>query len=321
MKRTISFFVAIIAILFSLFSFMGCAPEFSAEPPALFADDPPFFGETAGIPETAEPTGEAPTDEDFTDQTEPTDEDPPRVENETPREEASPPAAEAPAETPFTFSYPESPYALYEAVVATASVNVRKGAGTNYAAFSSLSEGKSLPYLWEEGGWFAVWTGERVGYLSKSYAFLSKTSRAIEKIIEAGLKKLGTPYEWGAPRVLSGDGIENPYFTGKSFDCSSFVQYCFYIGAGVKLGVYTGSQSDFTKGAKIYDYAALSRGDIYFTGANGKISHVVLYLGGRRLLQCYSANGGPVSLTKDDNWKKKFISGRRVNLTVIEQFR
>ena len=324
MKRTISLFVAITAIFFFLFSFFGCAPALSAGPPPFCEERSPSRGEAiedAIAPDRIEPTVEDPpeeTTENPIEDAEPTD--PETREEGASEERRSEEKSPAPAEPAFSFSYPESPYAPYEAAVATASVNVRKGAGTNYAAFESLPAGRSLPYLWEEGGWFAVWTGERVGYLSSAYAFLTKTNRVIERVVEVGLEKLGTPYEWGAPRVLAG-GKENPYFTGKSFDCSSFVQYCFYIGAGVKLGDYTGSQADFTVGKTIRDYASLSRGDIYFTGANGKISHVVLYLGGGRLLQCYSANGGPVSLTKDENWKKKFISGRRVDPTVIEQFR
>lgn len=224
-----------------------------------------------------------------------------------------------PSFSPYSYAYPSSDTAPYDAIVSTASLNVRKGAGTSFAPLFTLPAGQSLPYLWEEGAWFAVWTGERVGYVSRSYAFQTETNRALERVIEAGLAFLGTPYEWGAPRVLTDKGKINPYFTGASFDCSSFVQYCFYAGCGVKLGTYTGSQADHTVGKRITRYSDLKRGDIYFTGS-GSISHVVLYLGGGYLLQCYSANGGPVSLTKDDRWKGKFISGRRVDLSVVDQY-
>ena len=241
--------------------------------------------------------------------------------NNRPREQEEKVETPKPSEEKaFVYTYPSSVYTQYTAAAAKANVNVRKGAGTSYAALTLLAAGRSLPYLWEESGWYAVWTGERVGYLSKRYAYLTKTNQAIERVISAGLEKLGTPYEWGAPRVLGAGGKENPYFTGKSFDCSSFIQYCFYEGCGVKLGDYTGSQADHTVGKTISDYASLMRGDVFFTGTNGKISHVVLYLGGGRLLQCYSSNGGPVSLTSDENWKAKFISGRRVDLTVTDQF-
>ena len=224
------------------------------------------------------------------------------------------------AEAPFRYAGPTSDLESYSAACAKTNVNVRCGAGTGYRVLRTLRAGDSLPYLWREGEWLAVWTGDRVGYLAAAYAFLTETNGAIEKTIRAGLDELGVPYEWGAPRILDDKGRVNPYFTGKSFDCSSFVQYCYYVGCGIKLGNYTGSQADHTVGKKIFSYGELKRGDFYFTG-NGSISHVVIYLGNHLLLQAYSANGGPVSLTSDDRWKGKFLSGRRPDLTVTEQFR
>ena len=224
-------------------------------------------------------------------------------------------------ETPYVYRGPTNDRESYVAACATANVNVRRGAGTEYGVLYTLGIGDSLPYLWREGEWLAVWTGERVGYLSQSYAYLSETNEGIERTIRAGLKKLGTPYEWGATRRITGSGVVNPFFTGKSFDCSSFVQYCYYIGMGIKLGNYTGSQADYTVGEKITRYEDLQRGDFYFTGTDGTISHVVIYLGGGKLLQAYSANGGPVSVTADERWKRNFISGRRPDPTVVTQYK
>ena len=217
------------------------------------------------------------------------------------------------------FTYPASDRERYPAVCATTGVNVRAGAGTGTDVVGYLGTGRSLPYLGTEGGWYKVWKDGAVGYVSAAYAYLADTCRAIERIVDAGLDKLGTPYVWGAPRIINEYGEVSPYFTGKSFDCSSFVQYCYYVGDGVKLGNYTGSQADYTVGKVITRYEELRRGDFYFTG-NGSISHVVIYMGGGRLLQTYSANGGPVSFTTDDRWKSKFISGRSVDLSVKDQF-
>ena len=213
-----------------------------------------------------------------------------------------------------------SEYDTYTAVCATTNVNVRSSPSTASPILFTLKKGDSLP-LEEAGAWFKVKTETGFGYLYSRYAYLAKTSPAIERVIRAGLEKLGTPYKWGAPRILSEDGNLSPYFTGASFDCSSFVQYCYYVGCGVKLGNYTGSQADHTVGKKITAYASLKRGDFYFTGTNATISHVVIYLGGGYLLQTYSASGGPVSVTTDGRWREKFLSGRRPDLTVIEQFR
>lgn len=221
----------------------------------------------------------------------------------------------------YRYVAPSDDYETYLAACASANVNVRRGASTNYDILLTLGIGDSLPYLWQEGDWIAVWTGERVGYLSAAYAYVTETNLGIERTIRAGLTKLDTPYEWGATRRITSSGLLNPFFTGKSFDCSSFVQYCYYIGMGIKLGNYTGSQADYTVGETITRYGDLKRGDFYFTGTDGTISHVVIYLGGGLLLQAYSANGGPVSVTAEDRWKRNFISGRRPDPTVIEQFR
>ncbi|MBP5404898.1 MAG: C40 family peptidase [Clostridia bacterium] len=241
-----------------------------------------------------------------------------------PAEEPSPPFTEDPPEDETAqpdplYIEPISDYEKYMAVCAAANVNLRAGQGTDTPILGCLGVGRSLPHLERCGEWYAVLWEERIAYVSAAYSYLAETCRATERIIEAGLQKLGAPYVWGAARILNGEGEESPYFTGKSFDCSSFLQYCFYVGDGVKLGNYTGSQADYTRGEIITRYSDLRRGDFYFTG-EGKISHVVLYMGGGRLLQAYSANGGPVSFTTDDRWKGKFISGRRVDLSVKEQY-
>jgi len=235
-------------------------------------------------------------------------------------ENTTPPIQERPLPEPQSEEATLSEYDPYIAACAVTNVNVRSGAGTEHPILLTLKKGESLPYLDQTGDWIRVRSERGDGYLYARYAYLAETSQAIERTIHAGLLKIGTPYCWGAPRILNDQGEISPYFTGKSFDCSSFVQYCYYIGCGIKLGNYTGSQADYTVGKKITSYAELKRGDFYFTG-NGSISHVVIYLGGGYLLQTYSANGGPVSITTDEKWKAKFISGRRPSLLVTEQFR
>ena len=328
-KKTAPIFIAII-LLFSLL-ISGCDEELLADvsddhtdihAPLLPADEssfPPLSNEPQGgheggltitpeVPQEDETiSGEAPRAD------EPPINDPPIT--DAPSIADAPTSGESGAQEETVAQYD-----TYTAACATSNVNVRSGAGTNYPILFTLKRGDSLPYLGKVGGWLKVTTERGVGYISSDYAYLAETSAAIEKVIRAGLSKLGTPYKWGAPRILTGEGAPSPYFTGKSFDCSSFVQYCYYVGCGVKLGNYTGTQADYTVGKKINTYSALRRGDFYFTGTD-KISHVVIYLGGGYLLQTYSANGGPVSVTTDERWRGKFISGRRPDLTVIEQFR
>ena len=307
MKNTYKFVCLLLPVLF-LFSFSGCADIFEEK-----AGDTSPIGSTP-VPSLSESISDAETRSEGE-----TSNVPAENEDETlTGEELSERPSEEQNTPPFT--YPASDYEHYTAVCAKTGLNVRKGCGTDEPVIGYLGTGRSLPYLETEGGWYRVYTEDGVGYVSAAYSYLSETCSAVERIVEAGLAKLGTPYVWGAPRIIDGDGNVSPYFTGKSFDCSSFVQYCYYVGDGVKLGNYTGSQADYTVGKVITRYGDLRRGDFYFTGS-GSISHVVIYMGGGRLLQAYSANGGPVSFTTDDRWRSKFISGRSVDLSVKNQYR
>ena len=310
-RRTITLAIAFI-LLFSLL-LAGCGGEKYAEISDFYEDI------AAPLPPTDEepisPLSDEPSEgEDLLSDT-PFTVTPPIEEGSDPPLEEEIEETLAPKEEPIL-----SEYDTYLAACASTNVNVRSGAGRNYPLLFTLKKGSSLPYIEKAGEWIKVRTESGVGYLHGDYVYLAETTEMIERVIRAGLAKLGTPYEWGATRILTGAGNVSPYFTGKSFDCSSFVQYCYYVGCGIKLGNYTGSQADYTVGEKITSYADLRRGDFYFTGT-GKISHVVIYLGGGYLLQTYSANGGPVSLTSDERWRMRFISGRRPDMTVTEQFR
>ncbi|MBQ7712487.1 MAG: C40 family peptidase [Clostridia bacterium] len=320
MKKLLVYLLILSILTISLAALAGCEEGFSP----VISDHYEGIVSGGNEPENADGTGTG---------------DAPRLDagpsEETPPSEGAEEGADAPPSeertdrsveihnelAPYVYRGPTNDRESYVAACAKANVNVRRGAGTGYGVLFTLGIGDSLPYLWREGEWIAVWTGERVGYLSAGYAYLSETNEGIERTIRTGLKKLGTPYEWGATRRVSGSGILNPFFTGKSFDCSSFVQYCYYEGMGIKLGSYTGSQADCTVGEVITDYDDLKRGDFYFTGTDGTISHVVIYLGGGLLLQTYSANGGPVSVTEEARWKRNFISGRRPDPTVVVQYR
>ena len=312
-SRRINLLIITFLLLFSLF-LSGCGGEKYAD---ISDDDeivsalPPPTDASAFTPLSDEPSeGEVNEDESDPNTTPPLEETTPPTEEPKGEERVS--SAE---ETVI-----RSEYNTYLAACATTNVNVRSGAGTQYNVLFTLKKGLSLPYLERVDSWMKVQVENGVGYLHERYVYLTETTEMIERVIGAGIEKIGVPYLWGAPRILTGEGALNPYFTGKSFDCSSFVQYCYYVGCGIKLGNYTGSQADYTVGKKITSYSALKRGDFFFTGTD-KISHVVIYLGGGYLLQTYSANGGPVSVTTDERWKTKFISGRRPDMTVTEQYK
>lgn len=148
------------------------------------------------------------------------------------------------------------------------------------------------------------------------YNLDSERDVKIEAIIAAGKTKLGIPYEYGASRILLYGGGINPNFTGKTFDCSSFVQYAFYIGAGIKLQGDSRNQS--LHGESIAR-ADLQNGDLIFmttpSRANIKgiehIGHVAIYLGEGKILHTHGVGG-----VKVDNfsgvWSTRYVCAKRM---------
>ncbi|MDR9856286.1 C40 family peptidase [Paenibacillus sp. VCA1] len=144
-------------------------------------------------------------------------------------------------------------------------------------------------------------------------------SAAIEKVIQTGMKYLGTPYEFGSDRN-----------TTTTFDCSDFIRQIFKEGAGLVLPADSRQQGAWIKekSTPVYDVSGLKRGDILFfmsykgsssaayQGINKskeRITHVALYLGDGKLLHTYSQKAGGVVVTDFTNsWKYRFLYGGSV---------
>ena len=146
--------------------------------------------------------------------------------------------------------------------------------------------------------------------------FQDEREEIIESIIAAGMTQLAIPYEFGSTRLLNYNGTLNPYFTGKTFDCSAFVQYAFYIGAGIKLKGDSRSQS--VEGLMI-KRQNLQRGDLIFmttparqynTGV-ARIGHVVIYLGNNQILHTHGAGGVKLD-TLTGVWDARYEHARRM---------
>src|SRR5690606_31121761 len=106
------------------------------------------------------------------------------------------------------------------------------------------------------------------------------TSRSVlaDRIVQTGLKYLGTPYYFGA---RSGDT--------RRFDCSSFTQYVYYVN-GIQLPRTSRQQ------AKVGQYvpsSQLQKADLVFfsTKRNGRIDHVAIYMGNNQLLHALPKPG------------------------------
>jgi len=138
-----------------------------------------------------------------------------------------------------------------------------------------------------------------------------------EAVIEAGLKYLGTPYEYGSDRN-----------TTTTFDCSDFVRQAFKDALGVTLPADSASQGAYVRerSSVATDWKQLKRGDLMFfmdykgTSASlyaskqpfsTKISHVGIYLGDGKILQTYSKTSGGVRIDSiaGKHWEYRFLFG------------
>ena len=209
-----------------------------------------------------------------------------------PPESSSPPKEDAPSTPTVT---PVKPKAQYIKCTGDR-VNIRAGAGTEYAVLGSAEEGTMYAVIGKTGNWYKTYYKNKTAYVYASYASvftLEKTKESIEDVIEEGYKLLGVPYVYGAVRVHDGKGKLLGGFTAQKFDCSSLIQYIFYKGAGALLGVHTRSQ---VLQGKYVSRDALQRGDcIFFTNEARqynkgieRVGHVALYLGDGYILHTAS---------------------------------
>lgn len=176
-------------------------------------------------------------------------------------------------------------------------VNIRSGAGTDYAIVGQAEKGNMYAVIGKTGNWYKTYYRNKVAYIYAEYASvftLQKTQdEQVEKVIEEGYKLLGVPYVYGAVRLHDGKGNFLSGFSTQKFDCSSLVQYVFYKGANKLLQVTTRTQ--FQQG-KYVSPDKLQRGDcIYFTNEERqyktgieRVGHVAIYLGNNYILHTAS---------------------------------
>ena len=209
-----------------------------------------------------------------------------------------PPEEQSPSTEPeeVTTTAPESKPAVAEYIkITTDNLNVRKGAGTNYSSLGRVEKNILMKCAGKSGEWYETQYMGGAAFVHSSYVqivTLEKGSDQIEKVIEEGLRVLGTPYVYGATRFHDGKGNLLKGFSEKKFDCSSLMQYIFYRGAGVLLNMNTRTQ--ISQGQEVK--GELKRGDLlFFTNASRKnntglerVGHVALYLGNNYILHTAS---------------------------------
>ncbi len=281
-----------LALALTVIPLAACAeaPPVSEEtPPPVEAPTPPI--ETPDVPDT--PTSPVPDPP-----IEPSEPSIPPVEEPIapapPTEE--PVAPTPPTEEPIAPAPPAQTQARYILILKD-NLNIRTGAGTSYASLGQLEKGTLLELVKTENGWHQTHYKNRVAYVSASTSYtkplsLNKTDDKTEEVIARGLKFMGVPYVYGAVRYHDGEGNKLKNFTAHKFDCSSLMQYIFYLGADTLLGTTTRTQ--ILQGERVK--GEVERGDLlfftndtrYYNTGIERVGHVALYLGGNYILHTAS---------------------------------
>jgi len=215
------------------------------------------------------------------------------------------------------------------------SVSFRKSASTSGTRIRYLSKGERVTVVGQPNKyWYEVVDkGGTKGYISTDSQYVRTSyqppvdpvttlpkSEQIERVIAAGMKYLGTPYEFGSNRNNT-----------STFDCSDFTRQVFKEGMGITLPADSRQQGSYVqdKGNVVKNWENLKRGDLMFfmsykgtkessyKGVNkstAKITHVAIYLGDGKMLHTYSTESGGVKTDTIDNrhWEYRFLYGGSV---------
>jgi cell wall-associated NlpC family hydrolase len=237
-----------------------------------------------------------------------------------------------------SFTALQAPLASAATAEVERTVSMRTGASTEASRIRYAQEGEKLDILATPNSyWYKVKDrAGRIGYVSSSNKYIdvvggstsvsssassyrssSSASGAPQKVINAGNRYLGTPYEFGSNRSST-----------KTFDCSDFVRQAFKEGAGITLPSNSRAQADYVReqGSTTTNWSQLKPGALmFFMGYKGskasdysgltkskqRITHVGLYLGNGKILHTYSKDSGGVRVDTIDNrhWEYRFIFG------------
>jgi cell wall-associated NlpC family hydrolase len=121
----------------------------------------------------------------------------------------------------------------------------------------------------------------------------STVSNIRERVIQEGLKYLGTPYEYNSDRSST-----------KTFDCSDFTRRTYYDATGNWIPGNSRTQAAYVRenGKVTTNWRNLKRGDLMFFAdpSTGRINHVAIYMGDEHILHATSTNG--VNVQKMNNY-------------------
>jgi cell wall-associated NlpC family hydrolase len=213
-------------------------------------------------------------------------------------------------------------------------VSFRTGPSTDNRRMRYLQKGESISILEQTNRyWYKVkdrngtvgFVSSSDRYIDTSYRFTDNSndygnqssSVLAQKVINAGMEYMGTPYEFGSNR-----------YNTRTFDCSDFVRQAFLDGIGLKLPMDSRKQGQYVKnlGNTTTNWRNLKPGDIMFfmsykgfresdyngiNKSNQRITHNGIYLGNGKILHTYSKEAGGVKIDSVDakNWENRFLFG------------
>lgn len=172
-----------------------------------------------------------------------------------------------------------------------------------------------VPYAWENAGspiggsgYPAGLTPEELEQLLEELAIDPNSARG--RIVSVALASVGkfTYSQSNGFRTGVNSGIYSPgnvNYTGTTHDCSSFVQYCYFM-AGVPLSPTntSGYASAIASGELIeISPSEVQPGDLQVVYPNGYEGHVWMYVGNGNWCEC-TPDGG----VRADNWSEQFMT-------------
>lgn len=242
-------------------------------------------------------------------------------------ETATEPTQEQPQETQQPEQQPQAvSKTLY---VNSASVRLRKEAGTSSEIVTSLPVNTAVEVVAEQGEWSQVKVNGKEGYISSS--LLSATKQETTSRGAATPRKADTNAEEQkqsekttatSTATLSGNGssvvataqqyIGCKYVYGgtspSGFDCSGFTSYV-YKSYGVSLSRTAAGQ--YSNGVAV-SRSDLQPGDLVMFGKSG-INHVGIYAGGGKIVHAANSSRGVTTDTITSGYyNKNYVGARRV---------
>ncbi|HPG92756.1 MAG TPA: SH3 domain-containing C40 family peptidase [Clostridia bacterium] len=173
-------------------------------------------------------------------------------------------------------------------------LNIRQAASSSSAIMGYMDKDDMCLFVDNTNGWNKIFYKGEYAYISEKYSefySLDYTNQTIVDVILSGAKMIGVEYVYGAIRMF--DSLGNPLsgFSDDAFDCSSFTQYAFYMGAGLKIDVTTRTQVfDGQKTDEILpgDLLFFTNSTRYYNEGIERIGHVGIYLGNNYILHTAS---------------------------------